>query len=395
MKSKKVTRRDFLRISATAGAGAFLVPGVKIQAQNKDTSENKNNIPVRTLGRTGLQIPILSMGVDRPDSNNVLRAAYNAGIFHFDTAHDYQKGRNEEMVGKMLEGKPRDSFCVSTKLTFDYPLKDNFEESMLDRLETSLKRLKMDYVDIFYLHTIHVVEKLTNERVINLLKKIKESGKVRFVGFSSHDQKPELLHAAIDMGIYDVALLSYNFRMKNKAETDEAIERAVKAGMGIIAMKVMTGGTEDAEGKKTINAQACLKWVWQNKNITTAIPGFFNYDQLDNCLVAALDSKLTTDDKEYLAEVGKEEGLYCQQCNNCVTTCTKNLPIPDIMRAYMYTYGYKHPQLSKETLMPLRLTQNICSDCVVCPVNCPSGFNVSKKIMAILPVTQIADEFLA
>ncbi len=394
MKNKNINRRDFLRCSVV-GAGSFLLPVTATSALNKKTRAETVQIPVRTLGRTGIQIPILSMGVDRPDSNNVLKAAYNSGVFHFDTAHFYQNGRNEEMIGRMLEGKPRDSFCVSTKLTFDYPLKDNFEENMMERLDISLKRLKMDYVDIFYLHTIHMKEKLQDERVINFLKKIKELGKTRFVGFSSHDQKPELLHVAVDLGIYDVALISYNFKMKNIQETDEAIDRAVKSGMGIIAMKTLTGGTEDAEGNKKINAQACLKWVWKNKNITTAIPGFFNFDQLEELLAAAHDPLLTNEDQEYLANLQKQEGLYCQQCGSCKSQCTKNLPIPDVMRAYMYTYGYKHPQLSKDTLLPLGLAQNICSDCNVCSVNCPSGFNVSKKMMAILPVTEVSNEFLA
>ena len=66
-------------------------------------------------------------------------------------------------------------------------------------------------------------------------------------------------------------------------------------------MKTMTGGTEDAGGKKKINAQACLKWAWKNEHITTAIPGFSNYDELDECLVAARSPELTAGDQEYLA----------------------------------------------------------------------------------------------
>lgn len=394
MKNRKVSRRGFLRLSTTIGAGAFFIPDTIATSFSNEGSTELNAVPVRPLGKTGIKLPILSMGVDRADSNNVLRAAYNSGIFHFDTAHDYQKGRNEEMIGRLMEGKPRDSFFVSTKLAFEYPLSDNFEQDMLNRLDISLKRLKMDYVDIFYLHTIHVPIKLQDERIVNLVKEIKRSGKARFIGFSSHDQKPEILHAGIDVGIYDVALLSYNFKMKNMEETNAAIDRAVKAGMGIIAMKAMAGGTEDAEGKKKINAQACLKWIWQNENITTVIPGFFNFDQLDECLTAAKDPIITFSEKEYLADIGNKEGLYCQQCGNCRTQCPQGLPIPDIMRAYMYTYGYKHALLSKETLSPFNLPQNVCASCDDCRVECPSGFNVSKKIAAILPVMQISNEFL-
>ena len=93
---------------------------------------------MRPLGKTGVELPILSMGVDRPDSNNVLRAAFNSGIIHFDTAHRYQNGRNEEMIGNFFEGKPRSSCFIATKVMFDYPLRDDFEQDLLDKLAVSL-----------------------------------------------------------------------------------------------------------------------------------------------------------------------------------------------------------------------------------------------------------------
>jgi predicted aldo/keto reductase-like oxidoreductase len=335
------------------------------------------------------------MGVDRPDSKNVTRAAYEAGIFHFDSAHIYQNGKNEEQLGSFFESKPRESFCVSTKGMFPYPLRANFEDDLNRKLDISLKRLKVDCVDIYYTHDIRIPEKIKDERVLHFLRKIKEEGKARFVGFSSHDQNPDIIHAAVDTGIYDVGLISYNFRTKNLKENEEAIERAAKAGMGLVVMKAMAGGTEDAEGKIKINAKACLRWIWQNKNITTVIPGLFNYDQLEECLEAAWKPEITSDEVEYLAALSGRESLYCQQCKLCQTQCPEKLPIPDIMRAYMYAYGYKHAQQSKDTLLSLNLKPDSCSRCGTCKVTCPSGFNVAERIAAITPITQIADVFLS
>lgn len=394
MKKKGVNRRDFLRLSATVGAGALLIPGATASTLNKKTLKVANEYPVRTLGKTGVQIPILSMGVMRADNPNLLRAAYNAGIFHFDTAHGYQNGRNEEMVGTFFEGKPRDTYFISTKIKIDYPLRDNFEQDLNDKVAISLKRLKMDYVDIFYAHAYSTVEEVKDQKIIDALLKIKAEGKTRFLGFSTHAGKPEQIDAAIEAGIYDVILLSYNFKLRNLKETNEAIERAANAGIGLIAMKSMAGGAEDANGKKKINSQACLRWAWSNEHITTAIPGFTNYDELDECIAAAGDSCISDSDREYLAALTEKELLYCQQCGQCKSQCPENLPIPDIMRAYMYTYGYKYPRLSKETLSELNLTQNICSSCDSCKVKCPSGFNVAEKIAAITPVMQVPNEFL-
>lgn len=394
MKKKGVNRRDFLKLSATVGAGALFMPNANASDLAVKAFQEDNKIPLRTLGRTGIKLPILSMGVMRADNPNVVRAAYNSGIYHFDTAHGYQNGKNEEMLGNFFQDKPRDSYFIGTKVKFDYPLKDNFEQELEEMLDLSLKRLKMDHVDIFYTHAIKDTDGIKDERIIAALKKVKESGKAKYIGFSTHSHRPEQLDAAVEAGIYDVALISYNFKLNNLQETKEAVERAAKAGIGIVAMKTMTGGTEDSEGKKKIDAQACLKWAWDNEYITTAIPGFSNYDELDECLAAAHSPQLTTDEKSYLASLSGKEMLFCQQCETCKAQCVQNLPIPDIMRAYMYTYGYKHSQLSKETLLELDLAQNTCAGCNSCKVSCPSGFDVAKKIAAITPVMQIPNEFL-
>jgi predicted aldo/keto reductase-like oxidoreductase len=357
---------------------------------------NASAYPVRTLGRTGLQLPILSMGVMRADNPNVVRAAYNAGITFFDTAHGYQNGQNEVMLGNFFKDKPRDSFQIATKGKFDYPLKDTFEKDFTALLDLSLKRLQMDHVEIFYTHALDKVELVTDERVIALLKKFKADGKIRHIGFSTHALNPALIDAAVETGVYDVILLSYNFKLHNLKETDEAIARGVKAGVGFVAMKTMTGAVEDAEGKRKIDSQACLKWAWQNENITTVIPGFSNFDELDECLAAVKTPVLTEKEKQYLAMLSTQEMLFCQQCGKCRDMCVEHLPIPDMMRAYMYAYGYRNASLSKETLLELNLPEKTCSNCGKdCKVKCTSGFNVARKIAAVTPVLRVPDALLS
>ena len=396
---KNLNRRNFLRMTAVTGAGAALLPlnvvaGYSIPGVLK---KQEDEIPVRTLGRTGLQVPILSMGVMKADNPSVLRAAYNAGIRHFDTANGYQNGRNEEMIGTFFADRPRDSFTVATKVSLSYPLREDSEKNFMDAIDVSLRRLKMDYVDIFYIHGPRGVDEITDPNYIAIIKKVKDSGKARFIGFSTHASRPEQLDAAVKAGIYDVILLSYNFKLQNLAATDAAVERAVKAGIGLVAMKTLVGGVEDANGNKAIDAKACLKWVWNNKNITTAIPGLTSYDQLDDCLAAIKTPELSVDERKYLASLRDSEMMFCQQCESCVEQCPERLPIPDIMRAYMYTYGYKFPQLSKETLVGLNLPDDPCSSCTNgCEIKgCPAGFNVGAKIAAIKPVMNVPDVFLA
>ncbi|MDR1130140.1 MAG: aldo/keto reductase [Prevotellaceae bacterium] len=392
---KSINRRKFLSISALAGASAVAPQMIGRKANAAPVDDDKKEIVTRQLGKTGMTIPILSMGVMKADNPAVVRAAYNSGITHFDTAHGYQNGKNEEMLGVFFKDKDRSTFTIATKGKANLK-SDNFEQEYEELLNTSLRRLKMDYVDIFYTHAIADMGIINDPRMIKMLKKFKDEGKIRHIGFSTHANKPGQIDEAIAAGIYEVCLVSYNFKLDILSELEAAIQRGVDAGMGFVAMKSMVGGVEDAEAKSKVNGAACLRWVWKNPNITTAIPGFTSFDLLDSCLEAAHSPKLGESDLKYLAGLKEKELLYCQNCGNCVTQCSKHLPIPDIMRAYMYNYGYKYPSLSKETLTELAVANNACSGCEKCTVtNCSSGFNVAGKIAAITPIVDVPSHFLA
>jgi predicted aldo/keto reductase-like oxidoreductase len=391
---KNINRRKFLSISALAGAGALVAPQVAVASVKRQKEEDEDTISTRILGNTGMEIPILSMGVMRADNPAVVRAAYNSGITHFDTAHGYQNGKNEEMLGVFFKDKDRSTFTIATKGKANLK-SDNFEAEYEELLNTSLRRLQMDYVDIFYTHAIEDLGSLNNPRLLKILTKFKEEGKIKHIGFSTHANKPAQIDEAIATGVYEVCLLSYNFKLGILPELNEAIQRGIDAGMGFVAMKSMVGGVEDAAGNKKVDGSACLRWVWQNPNITTAIPGFTSFDLLDNCLEAAHSPKLKESDVNYLAGLKSNEMLYCQNCEKCVSDCSKHLPIPTIMRAYMYNYGYKQPSLSKDTLMELALSGNECSGCTSCSVKCPSGFNIADKIAAITPIVNVPSYFLA
>jgi len=396
-----MNRRKFLGVSALASAGAVVgcSRNITMAAQPSATPEaaapgTEETFQHRKLGNTGMEIPILSMGVMRADNPAVVRAAYNAGITHFDTANGYQNGRNEEMLGAFFKDKDRSTFTIATKGKINLG-SETFEKDYEELLHTSLRRLQMDYVDIYYAHGIGNLEDFTNPRLINILKKFKADGKIRHIGFSTHANKPEQIDEAIKAGIFEVCLISYNFKLDVLPQLLKAIQRGVDAGMGFIGMKSMAGAVEDADGNKKVDGAACLRWVWSNPNITTAIPGFTSFDLLDNCLEAAIRPELDENDKKYLAGLKeKNEGLYCQNCEKCISDCSKHLPIPTIMRAYMYNYGYKQPLLSKETLMDLALGKNACNDCFSCTVKCPSGFKVADKIAAITPIVHVPSHFL-
>ena len=387
MDTNQVNRRNFLRLSVTAGAGLALSP---IAAKDIDASKKK--MPERTLGKTNIKLPILSMGVMRADNQSIVKAAYNSGIRFFDTANGYQNGKNEEMLGEFFADKSRDSFIIATKVKEG--IGDDAAQKFLEKFETSMKRLKMDYVDILYVHALSSAEEVNYKPILDVMLRLKSEGRAKYLGVSTHSNEPEVIDAMVENGNYDVVLTSYNFSQKHLDKLNPSIERAAKAGLGVVAMKTMAGGYLDKERTQKVNAKAALKWALQNPNIHTAIPGYTSFDQLEECLDSAGNLKLTKDEKNFLALASSCTLLYCNGCKACIGQCVANLPIPDMMRAYMYNYGYKSPALAKEVISELSVKDNPCSQCDVCTVKCTSGFMVADKIKDISRLQSVPKEFL-
>jgi predicted aldo/keto reductase-like oxidoreductase len=338
----------------------------------------------------------------RADNPNLCKAAYEKGIKLFDTANGYQNGNNETMLGNLLKNYPRNSFYLATKVKpagidrDGKPTDQTTAEEFLSKFNTSLLRLQMDYVDILYVHDIRNPEMLEYKPIINAIKNLKKEGKIKFIGFSTHANEAVVIDAAAAMNTWDVILTSYNFKQTYINELNNAIKKASQAGIGIIAMKTMAGGGFlDKEKTKPINSTAALKWVLSNPDITTTIPGMTDFDQLDLNIKILSDISLTDQEKKDLLIAGNERGLYCTGCTKCLGTCVKKLPVPDLMRAYMYAYGYSNPAMAFTLLSDLGTNNNPCSDCSSCKVDCTKLFDVREKITDISRLVNVPVEFLA
>lgn len=395
-----VTRRGFLKSSIFSSAAAAL--SFKNITSEKNTVNN-NKIITRKLGKTGIELPIVSMGVMRSDTENIIKAALKSGIKHFDTAHSYQKGKNEIMLGELLKNYSRDSFIIGTKVLPEDSYVDRKQKELtsistkkafLNRFNTSLERLQMDYVDILYVHAIERAQAVKHEPILEALTEAKKSGKARFTGISIHGDIPELIDAIIETGIYDVILTPINFKQKRVLEIKEKIALAAEKGIGIIGMKTMAGAYLDREKTKPINCKAALKWVLQDTNIHTTIPAMTSFDQLIENMSVMEGLTLTNDELNDLKLAELEAGLYCDNCSICLPNCKKNLPINDIMRAYMYAYGYNNTGKAKQLLTDLKIKNNPCADCETCSVQCANNFNVAQKISDIARLNKIPNDFL-
>ncbi|OGP74948.1 MAG: hypothetical protein A2V86_17415 [Deltaproteobacteria bacterium RBG_16_49_23] len=400
MGKRLIGRRDFMKSTLAGIGGLFFLPPVDMKQEVKivEAKGKEKKLVYRTLGKTGLKLPVINMGVMLTDNPNLIRTALDSGILLLDTAHGYMQGRNEETIGGVIKGRPRDSYYIATKVNLPQNRTTGLytdgatTEEFLKRLDISLKRLGVDYVDILYQHGVSKKESVMYEPVLKALDQAKKDGKIRFAGVSTHGNEPEVIHAATDSKAHDVILTAYNFKQKHYPEVRNAIARASQAGIGIIGMKAIRGAYQQPPTIKNITGS--LKWILQDPNVHTVITGFTTFEHIEIDLSIMDDLTLTEPEKLELQKEASIRGLYCQGCGQCLGQCPEKLPIPDLMRAYMYTYDYRSLAHAQDLVVSLNLPSRVCEDCSYCPVKCSIGFNVPKKIRDVARLKDVPSEYI-
>jgi predicted aldo/keto reductase-like oxidoreductase len=401
MENREFNRREFVTTSltclATAGL-ATVTPGI-VAAQDKPTTTASKTTPTggivtRKLGRTGLEVPIVSMGAGACNDPNLVQACYEAGMRLFDTSDTYAYGRNEQMLGAVLsQMKVRDKAIIVTK-AFGGPMRNNtppekVKAAISTSLEGSLKRLKTDYVDVLQLYDVRDPEPLRNQAINEALAAVKKEGKVRFTGLSTHSDTANVINAAVEAGVYDVILTAFNFTMATDAAMMSAVANAASHGIGIIAMKVLAGGarfpnpdTLRQYSGAVVNS-AALKWVLRNENVATAIPGIGNFDHLRANFPIASNLNLTDEESRFLADNRITLGMeFCRQCRKCLASCPRNADVPTLMRTHMYAVQYADFQQARQTLNDIEGHRSIqtCTSCDTCAARCANSVNIPRKI---------------
>jgi predicted aldo/keto reductase-like oxidoreductase len=401
---EKNHRREFLKKSILGISGAALIPGALKADLADDMKQNEiPDLPKRILGRTGIKTPLISMGAGNANDPNFVKAAYYAGIKLFFSATYYGEGNNEKLVGEGLKGLPRDSFVVGTAITpegfdtrsgkFTAALNVN---AYIKNAEASLNRFGLDYVDFVLFPYAGKRDAVLNESLLKALKELKKQGKTKFAGIATHSDCAEAIRAAADSKFYDIVMTAYNYKTENKEAINEAIAYAVKAGVGVVAMKTTAGVFDDKTRKNPMNSDAALKWVLQNKDISSIVSGMSSLDELKKNIDMINNLKMSEQELKdlNLARLKQESSLYCHQCRTCMPQCPHNIEIPTIMRSYMYAYGYRNMEHAQHTFAEAGMSGRPCEKCEVCKVNCTAGFNVKERILDISRIKDVPLEFL-
>ena len=392
-KTRRTSRREFLKVGLAGIAGASILSKCSSDQTNPLNQSKDRKIVHRTLGQTGLRLPVVSMGSSY--AIELVHRALDEGIAYIHTSSSYQERNHERILGDVFQNRPRDSFVIGTSpdLPYEYGRRDrsmdlglNVDPNLiLQSIEGSLRRIKLEYVDIYWFLSIDRVETASYEPYMRAYEKLKKSGKTRFIGIGTHSNEPEIIRTAAESGFWDVVLTSYNFRQTHHDNVRQAMQQAADAGLGVVAMKTQAGVYWDRARRNMINMKAALKWVLQDENVHTTIPAYSNFEEMDEDLSVMEDLTLTPEERRDL-RLGTDlglAGLYCQQCRQCQPQCPAGLEIPTLMRAYMYAFGHNKPHKALETLRGWDSAGLACRDCSSCPVRCAFGFDVRSRALEL------------
>ncbi len=390
-KSSKYTRRDFLKTAGIAGVGSVVAPVTR----RAFASELQNIIATRPFGKTGQQVSVLSLGgmFDIGSNHLMLKQAIDWGVTYWDTAHSYGGGRSEKGFGKYFAKYPQDRqkiFLVTKSGAWSI-------KGMTRELDESLERLQTDYIDLFFVHGISSISEMDADTRA-WAEKAKAAGKIRLFGFSTHSNMEGCLQGAANLDWIDGIMMTYNYRLMHTPDMRRAVDACVKAGIGLTAMKTQGGGQVRTNSeielklagrflqKGFTDAQAKLKAVWQNSQISSICSQMPNMTILMANVAAALDkTRLSGRDNDLMQRYAAEtRSAYCAGCTQvCQSQVDGEAPIGDVMRCLMYANSYDDNTLAVEEFnkippsVQLRLTH---LDYSKAERQCPQGLPIARLI---------------
>ncbi|MGB7030804.1 MAG: aldo/keto reductase [Syntrophobacteria bacterium] len=381
------SRRDFLKAAGAAGVGSVLAP-IESLAESAD---EPRVMPTRPFGKTGVRVPILASGGSMDIQQLMLRQAIKWGVTYWDTANSYYGGNSERQIGKYLGKYPEDRkkiFLVTKSHAWSV-------DGMTRDLNTSLERMKTDYIDLFFLHSVRNISEL-NDDIKGWSQKTKAGGKIRFFGFSTHSNMEKCMLKGATLGWIDGIMMSYNYRLMHTDHTRRAVDACAKAGIGLTAMKTQGGGSVKTNTETELklagrflkkgftDAQAKLKAVWENPNIASICSEMPNMTILMSNVAAAYNrTKLSSQDLRLLRHYAQETGSdYCAGCTDlCESTIRSDVPIGDVMRYLMYcrSYGDRHRATMHFNEIPEMIRREMARlDYSLAEQKCPQKISIGK-----------------
>ncbi len=360
--------------------------------------------------KSGNQLSVLGYGcmrftrkgknIDQEKAEKEMAYAIEQGVNYFDTAYIYPG--NEVAVGKFLAKGYRDKVYLATKLP--HYLVKSLEDA--DRIfEEELERLQTDHIDYYLMHMLTDIkswERLCDLGIKEWIKKRKEAGQIRQVGYSYHGGTAGFLEI-IDSYDWDFCQIQFNYMDERTQGGIDGIHRAAELGIPVIIMEPLRGGRlADGlpEGAKKVFAQAdgsrtpvewALRWIWNHPEVTTVLSGMNDMAQVEeNVRVASeatagslSETELTVFEK-VKAEINRTLKVNCTGCRYCLP-CPAGVDIPTCFRCYNVRFSDGWFNGLREyfmctTLRAKKTNASLCVGCGQCESHCPQAIPIRKEL---------------
>ncbi len=371
------------------GRNIFLVrPPYKADVARDEWSGSRV-VGYRRLGRTEARVSDISLGSGSGTGGRqtvaVAREAIERGINYFDTAPDYSETGSENRLGEAMKGV-RDRMFLATKWCNPkgHLAPGSSVEDYMEALNASLRRLHTDWVDLVHVHSCDTVERLMDENVHEAFDRLKQQGKVRFLGVSTHTPNLEhVANTAIDSGHFDVLMLAYHFGAWPLL--GEIIDRAAAKDIGVVAMKTLRGAKHHgllwSRDERDSYTQAAFKWVLANPSVSCLVISLWESAQLDEFLYAS-GRQIEANDHAVLQRY--EELIataHCRpHCGACLDRCPERLSIHDVLRHRMYFDDYGAQKEAMSRYAALETKADVCTGCdAPCSGACPYGISIPER----------------
>ena len=371
----------------------------------------------RTVPKTGDKLSVLGFGcmrlpqktlkIDEERAIGQIRYAIDQGVNYVDTAPPYHAGESERLLGKALLDGYREKVKVATKLTH---FMINKPEDMDKMLTMQLSKLQTDHIDYYLLHSLEAQawSKLQSFNVLKFLEKAKRDGKIVNTGFSFHGSRATFKEI-IDSNDWTMCQMQYNFLDENLQAGTEGLKYAASKNLAVMVMEPLRGGAlasklpkevkqiyDTAQTKRTA-AEWGLRWVWNHPEVTVALSGMNDENQVKENLKTAetaLPGSLTQDDLSVISKVAASYRrlmkVPCTGCAYCMP-CPNGVNIPNNFNIYnqynmfsnkLYTRGM-YAIMLMGILHGKPADASLCKNCGECIKKCPQHIAIPDELKAV------------
>lgn len=327
----------------------------------------------------------------------------NQGFNYFDTSFAYHNGTSEVGLRECLVKRyPRESFRIADKMpTWALTCEEDNEKFK----DIMLERLGIDYFDVFLIHNINAAfyQIAENCNTFEYIKKMKEDGIAKKIGFSYHDRSVLLEEILEKYGDFlDVVQLQLNYLdwESNLTEARKNYEICEKYGMEVVVMEPIKGGTlfnlpdhikEKFEAKGMSLVEGALRFAASHENVKVVLSGMGNIEQMiENCEVFKPFKPLNDEENEFLLNMAEEIkeliAIPCSYCGYCLKECPAGIPIPDFFELYNSEKMYSLPSLHAiyGTTATSNAPASVCTECESCMEICTQKLDIPTLLKDVV-----------